>query len=284
MKRILAVVGVSLTLCLTIQPAAAQQIPATPAISLPYLQTAPVIDGDLGDWRDHAFTDGVWDINRLRHEAWFQPRRNRLTDHSSEARLEPQPEVDLAARYFTAWDDDYFYLGAQVADNVNDVDDPAHEPQRWYFKDSICWFVEAPGDDTPEQFGQGDNGLCFVIDASRPSYGAWWRHGTADASYVEEPIPEGAVDYTVIVDPANNSSGDFVLEARVLMSATLGVSDPEWKKPEVGDRLGLEIVHCDPDGGDYGGHFIIYGTGDDDETWSHASLGGPDQGVSRKTE
>ncbi len=284
MKLTFAVASVTLLLCLAVQPAATEEIPAIPIVSLPYLEEAPVIDASLDDWRDLAFTDGVWDIDRLRHNAWYQPWRNRLTDHGSEARPEPRPEADLAARYFTAWDDDYLYLGAAVKDNVNDIDDPAHEPSRWYFKDSICWFVEAPGDDTPERFAQGDNGFCFVIDESQPPYGAWWRHGTADSSYVEERLPDGAVDYTVIVDPAGNGSGDFLLEARVLMSATFGVSDPDWKKPQVGDRLGLEIVHCDPDGGDYGGHFIMYGTGDDDETWARATLSGPDQALSREVE
>lgn len=40
----------------------------------------------------------------------------------------------------------------------------------------------------------------------------------------------------------------------------------------------------DPDGGDYGGHFIMYRTGDDDETWSHVTLSGPSQGLPRETE
>lgn len=38
---------------------------------------------------------------------------------------------------------------------------------------------------------------------------------------------------------------------------------------------GLEIVHTDPDGGDYGGHFLIYGRGDDDSTWGLMELTGP---------
>ena len=35
----------------------------------------------------------------------------------------------------------------------------------------------------------------------------------------------------------------------------------------------LEIVHTDPDGGWYGGHFLIYGRGDDDSTWGRMVLG-----------
>ena len=70
-------------------------------------------------------------------------------------------------------------------------------------------------------------------------------------------------------------SGDFVLEARVNMAATFGASDPDWQPPRVGHEYGLEIVHCDPDGGSYGGHFILYGTGDDDATWARAILSVP---------
>ena len=124
-------------------------------------------------------------------------------------------------------------------------------------------------------------GFCFVIDAGRPDYGAWWRHGTEFDSYVEEPIPTGAVEYVVRVDPEGKGSGDFVLEARVDMAATFGASDPDWRSPQVGHEYGLEIVHCDPDGGAYGGHFILYGTGDDDATWARAILSVPSDPIQR---
>jgi len=76
--------------------------------------------------------------------------------------------------------------------------------------------------------------------------------------------------------------GDFILEVRVKMAETLSKSDPNWHKPRVGDEYGLEIVHTDPDGGDYGGHLLIYGKGDDDSTWSKMILTGPIQPVERK--
>jgi hypothetical protein len=66
------------------------------------------------------------------------------------------------------------------------------------------------------------------------------------------------------------------------MALTLGASDPNWKPPEAGDRYGLEIVHTDPDGGDYGGHLIIYGTGDNDATWGVMTLVGPKSPIERK--
>jgi hypothetical protein len=246
----------------------------------PRLETPPVIDGDLGEWRDRAFTDGVWDIERLRHTPWFEADRNRLTNHGEDE----SPIDDLRARYYVAWDEEYLYFGAEVLDNVNDSDDPAHEDSRWYYKDCVCWFVEAPRDDLPEEFGQGGNGFCFVIDPSRPSYGAWWRHGNAKQTYIEEPLPKDTFEYQLRMDPWGRSPGDFILEAKVAMAPTLGVSDPTWRAPRNGDEYGLSVVHTDPDGGPYGGHFLVYGIGRNDGYWARMFLGGPAAAIERRSE
>ena len=250
-------------------------------VLVPFLQEAPTIDGSLEEWKDMAFTDGVWDIYRLRHTFWYDDgRRNRLTDHGNEG----HPEQDLSARYYIAWDNEYLYLGAEVRDNANDVESPSPDPQAWYFRDSICWFIEAPRDEAPEWFGRGDNAFCFTADASMPDYGAWWRHGTPGANRLEEPIPDNAVDYALVFDPWGTGSADFKLEARVQLMPTLGISDSRWQAPVIGDVWGLEIVHCDPDGGPYGGHFMIYGTGDDDATWARMVLVGPQTPIERRAE
>ena len=245
-------------------------------IDAPRLESAPVIDGNLAEWREHAFSDGAWDIARIAKTPWYDPERNRLTVHGDE----PSADEDLSARYYIAWDDEYLYLGAEVRDNVNDVADPAHEPKRWYFKDAICWFIEAPRTNAAKNFGEGDHAFCFVIDSKRPPYAAWWRHGAPGKTYIEEPIPAGAVDYSVKM---TGHQGDFTLEARVAMKPTLGAGSPQWGAPKAGDLYGLEIVHTDPDGGDYGGHFIIYGTGDDDSTWGLMELAPPVKPIERKS-
>ncbi|MYH07981.1 MAG: hypothetical protein F4146_05450, partial [Rhodothermaceae bacterium] len=78
----------------------------TVKLLVPQLETTPNIDGSLSEWKDLAFTDGVWDIYRLRHTFWYDDgRRNRLTDHGSE----PHPEDDLQARYYVAWDAEHLY-------------------------------------------------------------------------------------------------------------------------------------------------------------------------------
>lgn len=265
----------SLLVAFLIREAAAQKPdPYGYPIRVPRLERAVTVDGDLSEWKPFAFSDGLWDMARLRQTPWFDPERNRLTDHGGE----PAEEDDLAARYYIAWDERYLYLGAEVKDNVNDVRDPAHEPKRWYYKDAICWFVEAPRLPQSKSFGEADNAFCFVIDASRPAYGVWWRHGAPGREYIEEPLPREFVQYAL----RRGRGGDFVLEARVAMAPTLGASSPRWRAPRVGDVYGLEIVHTDPDGGDYGGHFLIYGRGDDDATWGRMELAGPRAPVARK--
>ena len=54
------------------------------------------------------------------------------------------------------------------------------------------------------------------------------------------------------------------------------------------DRMLYHLEHCpvhtDPDGGTYGGHFMIYGNGDDDITWGRMILVGPREAIGRLTE
>ena len=160
-------------------------------------------------------------------------RRNRLTDHGDE----PHLEDDLSARYYIAWDAQNFYFGAEVWDNVNDLDDPDPADKRWYFKDAICWFMEGPRDRANERFGQGDNAFCFVADPQRTPQNAWWRHGAPSQSYIEEPIPEAACDYVVRMDPWGRSAADFILEARVDMHATFCPERPPLAAAASGRRI-----------------------------------------------
>jgi hypothetical protein len=266
-------------LALIIAPLALDaQIDAHSPLQIPRLETPPTIDGDLSDWKEVAHSDGVWDMRRISHTAPYaldRGARNRLTDHGDEGPIED----DLSARYYSAWDDTFFYFGAEVRDNVNDIDDPEPADKRWYFRDAICWFMEAPRDRAPELFAQGDNAFCFTASTQQKPAHAWWRHGAPGIAYAEEPIPQATwqVRFT-------GHAGDFVLEARVEMNSTFGVSDPRWRPPQVGDEYSMEIVHTDPDGKNYGGHFMIYGNGDDDSTWRPAVLTGPQMPLRRLEE
>ncbi len=236
-------------------------------IEIPELETLPSIDGDLSEWKDYAFSDGLWDIHRVMNAPWYEPKRNRITDHGNE----PSPEQDLAARYYMAWANKYLLLGAEVRDNVNDVEESRHAPKRWYYKDAIAWFFEIPRDTIPEKFTEGNHAFAFVIDTTKPDYGAWWRHGTQQEAYLEEPLPMEGTTYAIIL----KESG-YILEVKLDLE-TLGI-----QLPKQGDEYGVMIVHTDPDGGEYGGHLLIYGKGDLDSTWSPATLVASKLPVERK--
>ncbi len=231
---------------------------------LPYLSEPPVIDGNLYEWKDSAYHDGMWDLQRVSQSPWYDPKRNRLTKHSVLDLI----NHDLQARYYLAWDDSSLYLGAIVYDNFNDVSESRHAPKRWYYKDAIAFFMEAPLDTVDETFGAGNHGFAFVIDTTYPDYGAWWRRGDPDTSFLESPLPQEAVEYKIRFTNVYS----YTLEARIDMRQTFATSDPAWRSPQEGDYYSLMIVHCDPDGGEYGGHLLIHGKGDPDRTWMPIQL------------
>ncbi|MEZ4720394.1 MAG: sugar-binding protein [Flavobacteriales bacterium] len=230
--------------------------------TIPRLSQEVIIDGNLDDWKTAAFNDGEWNLERVQSSPWYESARNKLTIHDGETGL------DLASTYYLAWDENYLYLGAEVKDNVNDVTESKHQPKRWYYKDAIAWFFEYPMDTIAEEFGSGDHGFAFVIDSLYPSYGAWWRHGDARQTYVETPLPQGAFEYVIKFNPWNRSEADYVLEAKISAKQTMGNGDEHWTPIQPGNKFRMMIVHCDPDGGEYGGHLLIYGKGDDDGTWT----------------
>ena len=164
-------------------------------INAPLLETAPTIDGDLAEWKDLAHNDGIWGHAPHQRGQLLSPRSRRAQPpHRPRRRAASRRRL---ARHATTLlgDAQNFYFGAEVWDNVNDLDDPDPADKRWYFKDAICWFMEGPRDRANERFGQGDNAFCFVADPQRTPQNAWWRHGAPGQSYIEEPIPEAACDY-----------------------------------------------------------------------------------------
>lgn len=235
-----------------------------PVKSIPRLLETPVIDGDPSEWKAQAFSEGIWEMKRIKQSDWYEPKRNKLLLNEGE----DSNAIDLSAQYYLAWDKNHLYIGAEVMDNVNDVTDSKHEAKRWYYKDAIAVFIEFPRDSDPEKFEGGNHAFCFVMDSTMPDYGAWWRHGSSDYPYVEESLPVSSVVYAVKMNPWKRSEGDYLFEARVALKSTLGNDMDDWKGINAGDLVGLMIVHCDPDGGEYGGHMLIYGAGDNDSTWT----------------
>jgi len=86
------------------------------------------------------------------------------------------------------------------------------------------------------------------------------------------------------MNPRGRSPGNFVLEARIELAVTLGRADRRWSPPKEGEVSSLGIVHTDLDGGDYGGHLLIHGSGDADATWTPIRLTGPINPILRKAD
>ena len=72
--------------------------PAAHVVRVPRLEKAPRIDGDLSEWKSVAFSDGLWDLARLRQAPWFDPAINRLTDHGGEPATRGGPAGPLFPR------------------------------------------------------------------------------------------------------------------------------------------------------------------------------------------
>ncbi|GAB4377693.1 MAG: hypothetical protein Kow0075_06650 [Salibacteraceae bacterium] len=235
----------------------------TPMQCIPEISMVPVIDGNPGEWKQMAFRTGPWNEDEVKKEPWYNARRNRLRKHSHET----DAVVDLEATYFVAYAGDRLYLAAEVTDNELDVTDTLHQPKRWYYKDAIAWFFEIPADSISGEFRAGDHAFCFVADTGYPVYGAWWRHGTDSVAYIEEPLPPSAVHYAWSMEPANPLR--YVLEAEIQLSALMPADVLTCSDQSI---ISMMIVHCDPDGKQYGGHLLIYGSGDDDATWQRFRL------------
>ena len=69
------------------------------------------------------------------------------------------------------------------------------------------------------------------------------------------------------MEPSSEGPASYVLEAKIHFTQLTGAPIRPLGRYSGGERYGFMIVHCDPDGGEYGGHLLIYGKGDLDSTW-----------------
>ena len=156
---------------------------------------------------------------------------------------------------------------------------------RWYFKDAICFFIEAPADRVAEQFGAGDNAFCFVIDSYMPSYGAWWRHGTATKTFVEEAIPAVGRQLCDPDGPLEARSGRLHPGSTCRHGADAWADATQLARAEAGRRLQAgDRSHRPRRRVTTEAHFLLYGQGDDDSTWARMILTDPIEPIERKLE
>jgi len=250
-------------------------------IEVPKLKTPIVIDGDLSDLASQAWSSGLWDLPRMKKQAWFveKPWPMDIFDSGVEPPGTANTSQDISGEYYIAWDDSGIYLAVQAKDNVHDVTAGVDAPWGWYMKDGCSWFIDVPHDGDGRMTSVGDHVFSFVADDMYPENSTWWRHGDPSAptinevwraghrgwrmsnSWLEEP---GGWQWQYQVKVNEGNDPGYTIEAFI----PFGVN---WMKtPQSGDTVGLMIVHSDPDGGrnPFGGQIQLYGSGDHDGTWA----------------
>jgi hypothetical protein len=260
-----AVVAIGVGLSMLLATSASAHLAGATTIEAPMLSFKPDIDGDLSDWEDLAFTDGIWDIQRLQQQPYFGACSG-IFDSGEEPEGTPETAADLSGEYFEAWDMDGIYLGVKTTDNVHDVTSSTGSSNDWWIKDTCAWYFDVLHDGDGVPYLVGDTTLSFIADDTYPVEGKAWDHGSADGFMQGDILPDDVI-YAVSIDAVTGTN--YVIEAFVPFASTLQAIGAEFQ-PAVGLTVGGGmIVHTDADGGDqdFGGQFCINSTGDDDGEW-----------------
>ena len=251
-------------------------------VEVPKLKRSVLIDGDLSDLSPQAWSSGLWDLDRMKKQAWFvdNPWPMEMFDSGNEPSGTANTSNDITGEYYMAWDDNGLYLAVRATDNVHDVTVGHEVPWGWYMKDGCSWFFDVRHDGDGWMTLYGDHVFSFIADDTDDVNNTWWRHGDNSAptmekvnrgivgagwrmnkSWMEEP-GHWMWKSAVVIDASNGT--DYVIEAFVPFGE-------DWMEtPQPGDTVGLMIVHSDADGGNkpFGGQIQLFGSGDHDGTWA----------------
>lgn len=250
-------------------------------VEVPKLSAPVLIDGDLSDLSPQAWSSGLWDLDRMKKQAWFvdNPWPMEMFDSGKEPSGTANTPNDITGEYFMAWDDNGLYLAVRATDNVHDVTAGDDIPWGWYMKDGCSWFIDVRHDGDGWMTSYGDHVFSFIAEDTDEVNNTWWRHGDdappivekvnrgmgvgwrMNGSWMEEP-GHWMWESVVVIDKSNGT--DYVIEAFVPFGEY-------WMEtPQPGDTVGLMIVHSDADGGKkpFGGQIQLFGAGDHDGTWA----------------
>lgn len=234
-----------------------------PEIDVPELLETVLIDGDLSEWEDFAWTDGTWDLARVQAQA-YTTSSSTLLDSGGEPPGTPFTAEDLSAEYFLAWHAIGMFFGVRAVDNVHDISSPSGSPAEWQQRDSVAFAFDSRHDGDGNRYRDGDHIFVFVADPSGRSGSVWWRLG--ESSGAQELTLSRSAAVAVRFDPDDQRS--YVIEALVPFTDTFNLTDPAFF-PRAGVRVGFSLIHSDSDGGqfDFGGQWQLYGVGSDDGRW-----------------
>jgi len=119
-----------------------------------YTPTPPTIDGDLNDWPD------VTPV--------------RLAGAAVSNKYVWKGKADLSAKFYTLWDDKYFYFGAEVSD---DIFKPAPPEAAMWKGDSIQMAFDMLNDGSKSGYDAGDYEYGLAQTKDGPQVYRWWGKG-----------------------------------------------------------------------------------------------------------
>lgn len=245
----------------------------------------PVIDGDGSEWIDSAYTDGVWDWERIIAQPWFLADTFSLFPPPTQFEgAEGGTSEDFSFEFYSAWDDNGIYVLFDVTDNIWDIHSVgtgmsyANSDVASLYLDTkggsgtrsdpgwlSYWWRAAPG--------QGSQDLVRRISQDPANPGSTAHFFGTD---VPEALAETTVDPTEVV--AGASGSNWKLETFVSWDG-FTAQDPAFVAPFEGRELGWAFLVIDADGSGFNGQFFVHGGegGGDPEnaSWTSLAPGGP---------
>ena len=238
---------------------------------VPKLLFKPTIDGDISEWEEFAFTDGVWDIDRITGQPWFSTATGLLDAVNDQTNESNEPDGsalgpdDLTTQYWLAWDDEGMWGGVRAQDNVHDVGASNLLPSRWPWRDACSWFVDVMHEGFAEPNVIGHHIWSFVAEYPQREGTHWWRHGEADVENLEVAAPPNVASMARV--GGGNFDADYEIEMFMPWDNMIALS-PNFN-PSEGWVIGIVVVSTDPDGTtpdggdiqDWGGQYVLWGSG-----------------------
>jgi hypothetical protein len=181
------------------------------------LTRAPVIDGDLSDWplTEPIVLSGEKDVV-LRHYPYDGPE-------------------DASVRIWTGWDAKYFYLAAEV---VDDIFSDEIEGYDIYKSDGLELYFDADfvGDVNERTYSQDDNQYGFFSEKGKPVVFSW--------SHLGDVSPGGSVAFNHEPHQIQLRSGqraDYIVEGRIPLD------ELNLRDPRPGKVIGFNVALDDDD-------------------------------------
>ena len=227
------------------------------------------IDGDPSEWMDYAYTDGVWDWDRIVAQPWHNPEGVGAASSATgpDEGSEAGTSDDFSTEMYMAWDDDGIVLAVMATDNIWDVH-------------SVGESLSHANSDVVSVFTDTKGGFGNTTTPGYASY--WWRAGSGSTTgdgpedikrnisslcdecteqFHGEANPEATARSIIDPDGAspNALGGSWTLEGRITWEGW-SARDANWIPPFEGREMGWAWLLIDADGASGDGRYYIAGS------------------------